>query len=290
MPPRKKYNKRRRNNIRKKTSAKDQSKQILRLDRQIKQLRTDTTTHAQWTMPLESEAGNSVDLTDGQFYVSSLMRPFAWNPLFQSTIAGGIPTAPGVYFTSQRARVNSMSFSVVFSPTDSLLPLAPRMINFYILKLKDETASDVLQKTQNMSTAGLNTAAAANANIVLRDDLAGGLSTLIRWNPAAYTICYQKTLKIANIVNETILAPTPETSDVNITNTGDALRRIHFRVKMGNLLKPAVGTWKQMNEADVYPNDRYYMVVHVGGFSGGPLNDNSVTMSTLQVVNTTMYE
>ena len=70
------------------------------------------------------------------------------------------------------------------------------MINFYILKLKKETASDVLQKTGGMSTTGLNTAAATDSNIVLREDVGGGLSTMIRWNPAAFDIKYQKTLTI----------------------------------------------------------------------------------------------
>ncbi len=275
-----------RRNIRRNTGARAQSRQIVRLDRQVRALRRDVTQHAQWTMPLEGEQSNSVDLVDGQFFVSSLIRPAAWQPLFQSTIATGIPTAPGVSFTSQKVRVNSMSFSVVFSPQDSLIPLTPRMINFYILKLKKETASDVLQKTGGMNTAGLNTAAAADSNIVLRDDLAGGLSTMIRWNPAAFDVCYRKTLKIANIVQETI---EPE-GDVAITNTSDALRRIHFRVKMGNMLHPAIGTWKQMNELDIFPDDRYYMVAHVGGFAGGPLNENAVVMSTLQVVNTTLYQ
>lgn len=280
-----KYNNKRKN-IKRRTGAKSQSKQILRLDKQVKQLRRDTTTYAQWTMPLEGQQGNVVDLTDGDFFVSSLMRPFAWQPLFQSTIAGGIPTAPGVSFTSQKAKIHSMDFSFVFSPTDSLAPLAPRLINFYILKLKNETGSDVLQKTGGMGTAGLNTAAQLNADIVLRDDVAGGLSTLIRWNPAAFKICYQKTFKIANIVNETIV---PD-GDIAITNTYDALKRFHFKIRCGNVIKASSGTWKQMNESDIYPNDRYYIVVHVGGFTGGLANANSVTMDSLQVVNTTMYE
>lgn len=279
-----KYNKKNRKNIKRNTGARSQSKQILRLDRQVRQLRRDTSQHAQWVFPLEGQAANSIDLTDGQFYVNSLIRPAAFSGLFQATIATGIPTPLSI--TSQRCRLNSMSFTVVMSPTDSLLPLAPRMVNFYILKLKKETGSDVLQKTTGMSTAGLNTAAAANSNIVLREDLAGGLSTLIRWNPAAFDIVYQKNLKIANIVNETIV---PD-EDVSITNTRDALRRFHFNVKMGRTLQPATGTWKEMNEPDIYPDDRYYMVVHVGGFTGGPTNTNSVTMSVLQIANTTIYE
>lgn len=283
----KRRNKRRNRNIRRNTSAGAQSRQILRLNRQVRAIQRETTQHAQWTMNLEGQAGNSVDLPDGQFYVSSLVRPFAWNALFQSTPATGAGTTTTASFTSQRVRLNSMSFSIVMSPTDSLLPLAPRMINFYILKLKKETASDVLQKTNGMNSAGLNTAAAADSNIVLRDDLAGGLSTLIRWNPVAFKVCYQKTMKLANILQETI---SPPGEDVSLTNTHDALRRFHFRVKMGNMLQPAVGTWKQMNELDVFPDDRYYMVVHVGGFTGGALNENSVTLSALQVVNTTLYQ
>lgn len=280
-----KYKNKQTKKIKKNTGAKSQSRQILRLDRQVRQLRRDVTMHAQWTMPLEGQAGNSIDLTDGEFYVSSLVRPFAYQPLFQSTILSGIPVG-AAFITSQKVRINSMNFSMVFSPTVSVLPLTPRMINFYVLKLVNETASDVLQKTNGMSTAGLNTAAAANSNIVLRDNVAGGLATMIRWNPAAFKVCYQRTFKIANIVNETIV---PD-EDVAITNTGDALKRFHFNIKMGNILKPATGTWKEMNEPDVFPNDRYYIVTHVGGFEGGLSNENGVTMSGLQVVNTTLYE
>ena len=227
--------------IRRNRGARAQSRQIVRLDRQVRALRKDVTQHAQWTMPLEGQASNSIDLTDGQFFVSSLMRPLAWEPLFQTTTPLGAGTTPTLSFASQKCRVNSMSFSVVFSPQDSLVALAPRMINFYILKLKKETASDVLQKTGGMSTAGLNAAAALDSNIVLRDDLAGGLSTLIRWNPAAFKVCYRKTLKLANIVQETIQAE----GDVPITNTSDALRRVHFRIKMGNMIQPATGTTTQ---------------------------------------------
>lgn len=270
-----KYKNKQAKKIKRNTGAKSQSRQILRLDRQVRQLRRDVTTHAQWTLPLEGQAGNSIDLTDGEFYVSSLMRPFVFAPLFQSTILSGIPVG-AASITSQKARVNSMNFSMVFSPTVSVLPLTPRMINFYVLKLLNETASDVLQKTSGMSTAGLNTAAAADSNIVLRDNVAGGLATMIRWNPAAFKVCYQRTFKIANIVQETI-----SDDDVAITNTHDALKRFHFNIKMGNMLKPATGTWKEMNEPDVFPNDRYYIVVHVGGFEGGLANQNGVTMSSL---------
>ena len=279
---------RNRRNIRRRRGARAQSRQILRLDRQVRALRKDTTTHAQWTMALEGQSGsNSIVCPDGQFVVSSLMRPASWDPLFQTTVLGGAPVGQdNGTFTVQKARINSMSFSIVFSPEDSLLPLAPRMINFYILKLKNETASDVLEKTSGMSTAGLNTAAAANSNLVLRDDVQGGLSTFIRWNPAAFDVKYRKTLKLANILQETIV---PD-EDTALTNTGDALRRFHFNVKMGCKIQPATGTWKQMNELDIFPNDRYYMVVHVGGFGGGIANANAVEMSTLQVVNTTLYQ
>lgn len=282
---------RQRRNIRRRRGAGAQSRQILRLDRQVRQLRRDVTSHAQWTMPLEGQASatdpNAIVLNDNEFTVSSLIRPASWNPLFQTTVLTGAPVGQdNGTFTAQKVRVNSMSFSIVMSPEDSLLPLAPRMINFYILKLKNETASDVLQKTDGMSTAGLNAAANANDNIVFRQRLAGGYSTLIRWNPAAFQIVYQKTLKLANILQETIV---PE-EDTALTNTHDALRRFHFRVKMGNLVTPATGTWKQMNELDIFPNDRYYMVVHVGGFGGGIANANAVEMSTLTVVNTTLYQ
>jgi len=265
--------------------AKSQAKQILTLSRQVSNLKRRTSTHAQWTLPLEGETGNGTDLVDGAFYVSSMVRPFAYDGLFQTTILGGEPIG-AAYITAQQCRLNSATFSVVFSPSVSVTPLTPRMINFYILKLKEETASDVLQKTGGMSTAGLNTAAAANSNIVLREDVGGGLSTMIRWNPAAFDIKYQKTLTLANIVQETAV---PETN-VAITNTRDALRRFHFNIKMNTLLKPASGTWKEMNEPDVFPSDRYYMVVHVGGFAGDDSPINGVRMDCLQVYNTTLYE
>lgn len=265
--------------IKNKKSANDQSKQIASLQRSLSRISKQTYKHAQFEiLPEGSAGGTGIFLNTGDFFSSCLTRPANWKPIFQAAALTGATTAN----TVNQLRMNSVDLQFVFSPGDSLTPLTPRIINVWILKLRKETAMDVLSETAQMSSAGLTV---ANNDVVHKSTVAGGAFTMIKWNPASFKVCAHRQFTLANIIEETAAPP----DDTEVTNTTDALKRARIRLKMGNELKAPKGSVLELNEVDTMPNDRYYMVTHVGGWLGGAGAVNNVRMDTNWVLNTSIY-
>jgi len=231
-------------------------------------------------LPEGSGGGTGINLNTGDFFCSCLTRPANWKPIFQAGPLTGATTTN----TVNKLKMTSADLQFVFSPTNSELPLTPRIVNLYLIKLRKETAMDVLSETTQMSSAGLT---AANNDVVHKSTVAGGAFTMIKWNPASFHVLQHRQFTVANIVQETAVAPAE--GDVSITNTYDALKRVRMIQKMGNELKAPKGTVLEMNEIDTMPNDRYYVVVHVGGWQGGTSAPNGVRMDTNWCLNTRVY-
>ena len=262
--------------IKKSNKPKAQQKQILSVQRQLTAVKSklrDRAQYAQFRCPIEGGSGVSNDaitLTDGDFYVNNLMRPSSWGNIFQTNA----DTTNG-----NKATIKNYDIQLVFSPSNSLIPMTPRIVRVYVVSLKAETAADTLNQTNNMSTAGLN--GLPNGQLYWNSFVDGGLATMVKFNPAAFKIHAYREFTLANIVQET-----PTENDVAITNTKDALKRVRMHVRRGNKIKPPTGTWKQMTENDIMPRDRLYLITHVGGWSPTLAEENAVRMDTNIVVST----
>ena len=246
------------------------------LQRQLDRTKSKLKDRAQWTqwsLPLEpSSIGSQKELVNGEFYVVGLMRPAAMSGIFQSTITGGQQPPTGI--APNIAHYKSCDIQMLFSPKNSLTALTPRIVRVYVLSLKKETAQDTLQGTGGMNTNGLNQATAGVYTHITNSD--GGLPTLVKFNPAAFRIHAYREFTLANIMQET--AQTIEDDDVAVTNTFNALKRARIRFRTNTKIKPPQGTWREMQEPEIMPLDRKYLVVHVGGWAGD--QDNAVVMDT----------
>lgn len=262
--------------IKKSKTAGSQQKQLLSVQRQVVALKSkvrDRAQYAQFRCPIENGSGVSNDaitLVDGDFYVNNLMRPSSWGNIFQSTAEAT---------SGNKAIIKNFDIQCVFSPSDSLIAMTPRIVRLYVVSLKAETAADTLNQTNNMSSAGLN--AVANGQLYWNSFVDGGLATMVKFNPAAFKIHAYREFTVANIIQET---PQPE-DDVAVTNTKDALKRVRMRIRRGNKIKPPTGNWKAMTENDVMPKDRLYLIAHVGGWSN-VAELNAVRMDTNIVAQT----
>lgn len=266
--------------IKRKTGARSQARQIASLERRVSQLAKESSQYAQWTMAPEGGGGaTGIDLVNGQFYVNALVRPNGWIPLFQTAGLTGASTAIAV----NKMKITSFDLQFVFSPKNSLTALTPRIVRVYLMKLKKETAQDTLQATTGMSTAGLNAAAAADNQLIYKTTTDGGLDTMVKFNPAAFDIKAYREFTVANIIQETAV---PDEDDT-VTNTSDALQRCRMFHTAGNELKAPKGTVRELNELEIMPLDRWYVVVHVGGW--GNDGDNQIRMDTNWFVNSRMY-
>lgn len=266
--------------IQKSKTARSQQLQLTSLQRQLTATKSklrDRAQYAQYFCPIEQGTGSDasqIELTDNLFYVNNLMRPSSWTSIFQST--GNAETNQ-----SNKCIVKNFDVQLCFSPKNSLTPLTPRIIRVYLVSLRKETAQEVLNATNNMSTTGLN--ATANGLYYKNTFVNGGLATMVKFNPAAFRLHAYREFTIANIVEETSVTE-PEDLNIAITNTKDALRRFRFRLQCGNKLKPPQNTWKSMTENDIMPEDRKYLITHVGGWNAD--GDNGIHMDTNICVST----
>lgn len=261
-------------------TARSQQLQLTSLQRQLTATKSklrDRAQYAQYFCPIENGTGSDssqIELTDNLFYVNNLMRPSSWQSIFQST--GNAETNQ-----SNKCIVRNFDVQLVFSPKNSLTPLTPRIIRVYLVSLRKETAQEVLNATNNMSTTGLN--ATPNGQYYKNTFVNGGLATMVKFNPAAFRLHAYREFTIANIMEETSVTE-PEDLNVAVTNTKDALRRFRFRLQCGNKLKPPQNTWKAMTENDIMPEDRKYLITHVGGWDAD--GDNGIHMDTNICVST----
>lgn len=218
-----------------------------------------------------------INLPNGDFYVCSLMRPatFSSQPVFQARNTGSDEP--------NKCIVKTFDIQAVFSPKNSLTALTPRIVRVWTVSLRKETAQEVLQGTQQMTSAGLN--AAPNGKYYKNTFVDGGLATMCKLNPAAFRIHTYREFTVANIMQETESALPEVNPDIAVTNTFNALKRMRIFLKCGNHLKPPQGSWSGIAEGEVMPLDRKYLIVHVGGWAND--SDNEVRMDTNIVVTTT---
>lgn len=255
------------------------SKKIASLERSVRQIKKESVQPAQFaTIPEGSGGATGLALPNGSFHVSNLMRPAAWQAIFQT----GLLTGQNLQFTPSRMKVTSCDLQFVFSPSTSLTALTPRIIRVWLLKLRPETAMETLQASNGMTSAGFS---GLDDKYVHKTTTGGGLQTMVKFNPAAFDVKQYREFTIANIVQET--ADDEGDTDIAITNTENALKRVRMRHTMGNELKVPQGGVRDMQENEVMLNDRWYVVAHVGGW--GNDSDNSIRMDTNWYLNTNMY-
>lgn len=286
---------------------KSHDKVIRALQRQVdrnKRLAEASRQTLQYTMNLETPGDPNpthVDLVDGQFYVNALVRPGGWQPLFQTIatrsalpVTTGTPPTASTGIMPSEFNLDSIDLDLIFTPKNSITALTPRIVRVWVLKLKRETAMECLQATSGMSTTGLNAISSADntnyrkytyittmSNTDEPED--SGVPTQVRFNPAFFDIKSYREFTLANIMEETAV------TDENTGITGgieSVMQRKKIHVNCGGRkIKSGAGGFRGLNELEIEPEDRYYLVAHVGGFAGD--GDNQVVMNTNLLVTAT---
>lgn len=293
MPPftrknRVRFSKRRKTNasqknkryIKARKSSYHQQRQLLSLQKQNQRLYNkvrDRAQYAQFFVPIdEPDAGtngNQKTLENGEFYVTDLVKPNSFAAIFQSSSTTTL---------SNKFQFRSYDIQMLFSPKNSETAMTPRVVRVYILGLRAETASRTLNETSNMSSDGLNQASPNTYTRITNSD--GGLPTLVKFNPACFKIHAYREFLIGNILNENSQEPLEDNQAS--ANLKDPIKRARIFHKMSNKLKTGIGSWREITPNQLMPNDRRFLVVHVGGWGGADVDgDNAVVMNTNIVVN-----
>lgn len=256
-------------NIYTKTKPKSQARQINKLVNELKVVKRKqnaTRQYAQYTFAMDNvELGLA---SNNGWSVEKLVQPTTW---------GGKYQASNEVNNANKITVRNLRMELYFSPTDSLLPLTPKIITVFLVKLRPETAMDLLNETNNMSSAGFGDI--ANSNKYWHTQTIGlSYPTIASISPGAFDVVKVKRFQVQNIVQET--AVSPET-DVNVTTPAGTYRRFVWYLRMGNLIKSAASNkWKDLTAEEIAIKDRLYLIIHQGG-SGTvlpPEEDNGVSM------------
>jgi len=245
-------------NIMTKKSAKQQATQINALVNKVKAIEKKqkaTRQWAQYTFPINN-VGLSMYSNNG-WSVEKIVHPAQWLPLYQASTEVA---------NANKITVRSLRMELYFRISDSRLPLTPKIMTCFLCKLRNETAMDVLENTNNMSSAGFGADpnAAKYWNLQVMGLAEPGLATL---SPAAFEIVKVKKFQIQNIIEETAVSSLPgEDSNVEVTNPSATFKRFTWKLRMGNLIKTSGNAkWKDLNSDEVAIKDRLYLIIHQGG-------------------------
>ena len=256
-------------NIMTKKGAKSQAYQINSLANKIRTLekkQRSTRQYAQYRKTITNRDLNF--FADSGWSVDNLVDPDNWLPVFQAN--------PEVA-NANKLTVKGMSMELYFRVSDSVLPLTPKIITVFLVKLRNETGIQTLNGTNNMSTVGFGQLA---NDSVLWETVPLGMEedSLAKLNPACFEIVKVKRFQIQNIIEQTAVAD----DDTSVTTPKGTYKRFSFNIKMGNLIKANAGKkWADMTSDDMAIKDRLYLLVHQGGAGAvaPPETDNVVNMS-----------
>ena len=243
------------------TSAKAQSNQIVKLQKQLDFVKKKVKDNRQWAQ-YEVNAGATA-LNNGKWHIRELVNPADWSGRFQST---------DNLAENSKVNLHSLYLQLYYRPTDSLIPLTAKMITVYLVKLKKETALQTLEQTAQMTTPSATTGFndVDNKNRLWdTQDIGLSFESLPVLNKGCFKIIKKRSFQVQNIIHNT--AATDGTveafPDVAVTTPNGTYKPVNMYIKCNNLIKSGRGdkSWKEMGTGDLEVGDRYYLLTYVGG-------------------------
>ncbi|AXQ66041.1 MAG: putative capsid protein [Cressdnaviricota sp.] len=290
MPPYRKrkssYTRRRRpytankKRIMKSKSAGAQQKQLLSLQSQVKKLSQKDALETLYTQYALVQPTKYLNPPSGAvaFNIFPLTRPNDFTPIFSSDERTD---------EQMHATIKGYNLKFRFTPHDSLAPLPFTYIQVWLVKLKPETSRQLLQDTEDLNEGVFN----AEFNGVYFYYTINDAQNYdqIKLNPKYFDIKQYRRSSIQNIMQETI-----SDEDVSTTNPNTVVKHMSIKHRCSTKLVNPYGNnpanqqqrpqnWKNLTFDNIQPNDRYYIMTHLGGYiapigSGGTDLRNSAQM------------
>lgn len=268
------YRRRRKNRYTKtdyltKKSKTSQAYQILNLGNQVKAIRYKLKASKQWCQYQKNLSTIELDLeVNNGWQVEKLVDPTGWGSIWQ---------ASNEVENSNKLTIKSMYLEMYFRPQNSLLSLSPKIMTVSLVKLKQETAIEMLNDTGQMSSAGFGVNANAG-KYWTTTDLGLTYKCLGRLSPACYRVIKTAKFQIQNIIESTAL-PDGE-GNTDLTTPRNTYKRITWKIRMNNVLKTSSSQkWKDLTSDELEIKDRLFLIIHQGGETSIAEGDNVVDMS-----------
>jgi hypothetical protein len=157
-----------------------------------------------------------------------------------------------------------------FTPHLSLAPLPFTAIQVWLVKLKPETSRQLLEDTADLQEGVFNSSFNGVYFYYTINDAQN--YDQIKLNPKYFQICQYRRSSIQNIMQETI-----SDEDISTTNPNTVVKHMSIKQRCRTKLVNPYGNnpanlqqrpqnWKNLTFDSIQPNDRYYIITHLGGY------------------------
>ena len=262
--------------IRRKSGARAQQNQLLRLNSQVMKINqriADQTIWKQFYMEnVYSGSPNGAPIVlPYKFYVVPLTRPDNWLPCFQSRQ----DQPRGTNYYGNKFMGQSMDLRMRFFVTDNTGTCPPTTVTYWIVSMHKEGGTNTLVDTGDMNTTPtgggtFNNGALMNQRYWLDSNVNSSTSPagLTILNKAAFKIhCYRK-FYLGNVLNNSATE-----SGQLTTSLSSVQKNFHEKLSYRNHIKTPTATatasdnpvrgFTDMEIEDLEPTDRRYLVVHL---------------------------
>ena len=228
----------------------------------IRTLERKVANNRQWGT-YELDAGNTT-LVNGKWHIRPLLVPSNWTQQFQ---------ASDELDSNQKAQMYSCNIQLFHRPTDSLIPLTMKFVTVYIVKLKRETSLQTLEATGFMTTPS-DTSEGFNSSdnkgrIWETQPIGLTYECFPSLNRDCFKVIKKRQFKIQNIIQLTAATSVTKelAPDVDVSTPPFTFKQTNMYMRAYNTIQSGRGdkSWKEMNEDDLQPGDRYYLLTYVGG-------------------------
>lgn len=268
--------------IMKSRSAPAQQKQLLSLQRQVKKLAMQEAKEQVYTtMAIGQQSINLEQPTTSVpvFQVFRLTEPQNWTSIFSTDQR---------VMDQRKAIIRQYNLYMKLSPANSLVTLTQADVQMWLVKLKPESAQQLINDTNNLDQLTLGQAPQGVYWYSTIND--AGYYDHVRLNPKYFDIKEYRFASLQNIMQET---ETVE-GDVNVVDPRSVKKFINIKHKCKTTIENVRGdprilppldvpeSWSVMDERQIMLNDRFYLITHVGGYAS---QANEVNLTANWTVN-----
>jgi hypothetical protein len=173
----------------------------------------------------------------------------------------------------RKAVIKGYNLQIKLSPADSLVTLTQADVQIWLVKLKPESAQQLMIDTNTLDQAVLATAPQGVYWYSTQND--AGYFDRVRLNPKYFDIKAYRFASLQNIMQETEVVD----EDVNVTDPRNVKKIINIKHRCNTTIENVRGdprilppldlpeSWSIMDENQIMLNDRFYLITHVGGYA-----------------------
>jgi len=265
-----------------KTGAKAQSKQILKLQRQVDSLNRNVRDNTKWTQYSMSLNATVRDVTAPTYSTWNLIQPKLWEPIFQTRSSGNINLWTPSKFRGRSIGLEIMAQIGSITGVTAELSQEPITATLFIASLRKETAKQFVDATSN----GVDLVEDVHYRKTSMGTLQG--SGMVMLNKGFFKVRYVKRFMLGGVTNFYGGDEGMPESPAPTTNLKDNNRRMYIKIPYKNVLKDAgpnvrstsaASGFKDLDLNEIEPHDQLYVFCFANSYA-----DQAVSLHANMVI------